>query len=305
MQPLPDKPAFAGAAWAGVAASYADMQARAMAASTAQCAPRDPDPRTVAEALSRPDAAEWQRAIDEELGSCEEYEVWEEVELPPGKQALPSRMVLERKRDGRYKARLVAGGHKQQHGLDFDETYAPVCGLRTMRMVIAVAAHEGLKMRQFDIRTAFLNGELEEEVYIRAPAGAPGLANQGRVLRLRRALYGLRQAGRAWNKRLESELRAKGFTQSSADPSLWILRSETGAVLSMFYVDDGLVAARTAAEADALVDLVASMFAIRKLGEPTDFLGIEISRDWQAGTITIDQKRKATACRCRPTRTRS
>ena len=295
MQPLPDKPAFAGAAWAGVAASYADMQARAMAASAAQSVPRDPDPRSVAEALSRPDAAEWQRAIDEELASCMEYEVWEEVDLPPGKQALPSRMVLERKRDGRYKARLVAGGHKQQQGLDFDETYAPVCGLRTLRMVIAVAAHEKLEMRQFDIRTAFLNGELAEEVYIRAPAGAPGLANQGRVLRLRRALYGLRQAGRAWNKRLEAELRAKGFTQSTADPSLWILRSESGAVLAMFYVDDGFVAARTAAEADALVDLVGSMFAIRKLGEPTDFLGIEISRDREAGTITIDQERKATA----------
>jgi hypothetical protein len=224
-----------------------------------------------------------------------DYEVWEEVDLPPTKQALPSRFVLERKRDGRYKARLVAGGHKQQHGLDFDETYAPVCGLRTMRMVLAVAAHEDLEMRQFDIRTAFLNGELAEEVYIRAPAGAPGLANRARVLRLHRALYGLRQAGRAWNKRLEAELLAKGFTQSSADPSLWILRSESGAILAMFYVDDGLVAARTAAEADALVDLVASMFAIRKLGEPQDFLGIEITRDRQARTITIDQERKSTA----------
>ena len=257
---------------------------------------REPDPVSVADALSSPDAAEWQRAIDAEVASCIQFGVWEECDLPRGKQALPSRFVLERKRDGRYKARLVAGGHRQQHGLDFEETYAPVCSYRTMRMILAVCAHEGLEMRQFDISTAFLNGQLDEEVYMRAPSGAKSVASSsGRVLRLRRALYGLRQAGRAWNKRLEAELKGKGFVQSTADPSLWILHGEAGAVLTMLYVDDGLVAARTAAEADALVDLVASMFAIRKLGEPQDFLGIEITRDRSAHTISINQARKACA----------
>jgi hypothetical protein len=256
---------------------------------------REPAPRSVAEALSRPDAAEWQRAIDEEVASCLQYGVWSECQLPKGKQALPSRFVLERKRDGRYKARLVAGGHRQQYGLDYDETFAPVCSYRTMRMILATCAHEDLEMRQFDIRTAFLNGELDEEVYIRAPDGAAHLAGPQRVLRLHRALYGLKQAGRAWNKRLEAELRARSFVQSSADPSLWILHGEAGAVLAMFYVDDGLVAARTAAEADALVELVASMFAIRALGEPQDFLGIGITRDRVARTISIDQRDKAVA----------
>jgi hypothetical protein len=143
-----------------------------------------------------------------------------------------------------------------------------------MRIIMAVSAHEGLAMRQFNIHTAFLNGELEEEVYMRPPAGAEGLAGGGgRVLHLKRALYGLRQASRAWNKRLEGELRGKGFVQSDADPALWILLGEKGVVLAMIYVDDGLVAARTAREADALVELVASMFAIRALGEPKDFFG--------------------------------
>lgn len=273
----------------------ADLKRFAMAAAVEQPDYREPDPLSVADALSRPDAAKWQEAIDQEVASCLEYGVWEECLLPPGKNALPSRFVLERKRDGRYKARLVAGGHRQQHGLDFEETYAPVCSYRTMRMILATCAHEDLEMRQFDIRTAFLNGELEEEVYIRTPAGAGHLARAGRVLRLLRALYGLRQASRAWNKRLEAALVEKGFKQSDADPSLWILHGDLGAVLAMFYVDDGLVAARTAAEADALVDLVASMFAIRALGEPEDFLGIEITRDRRARTITIDQSRKARA----------
>jgi hypothetical protein len=273
----------------------ADMERLAAAAASVQPDFREPDPRSVAEALARPDAAEWQRAIDEEIASCMQFGVWEECDLPPGKQALPSRMILERKRNGRYKARLVAGGHRQQYGLDFDETYAPVCSYRTMRMMLATCAHEDLEMRQFDICTAFLNGELDEEVYLRPPAGVSGLAAHGRVLRLRRALYGLRQAGRAWNKRLEAALRDKGFTQSKADPSLWILHGSAGAVFAMFYVDDGLVAARTAAEADALVELVGSMFTIRALGEPDDFLGIQITRDRAARTITIDQERKAQA----------
>jgi hypothetical protein len=247
----------------------------------------------VCEALRRPDRVKWQAAIEAEVASCMEYGVWETCALPAGRQALPSHFVLERKRDGQYKARLVAGGHRQRQGLDFDETFAPVCSFRSVRMMLAVSVHEGLELRQFDIRTEFLNGKLQEEVYLKPPVGAEHLAGgSDRVLRLRRALYGLRQATRAWNKRLEFELKAKNFVQSNADPSLWILHGEHGATMAMFYVDDGLVAARTADEADELVDLVASMFANRALGEPQDFLGIEISRDRDAGTISICQQHK-------------
>jgi hypothetical protein len=161
------------------------------------------------------------------------FGVWEEVDLPEGKQALPSFFIFEVKRDGRYKARLVAGGHRQQQGLDFEETYASVGSYRTMRMMMAVAAHENLELRQFDVRTAFLNGWLKEEVYLRVPAGLERkLGTGGKVLRLRRAIYGLKQASRAWNERLEGELARKGFMQSDTDPSLWILHGKDGAVLA-------------------------------------------------------------------------
>jgi hypothetical protein len=144
-----------------------------------------------------------------------------------------------------------------------------------MRMILAVSAHENIVLRQFDVRTAFLNGELEEEVYVHPPFGKEYLAGRNsRVLRLRRALYGLKQALRAWNKRLEGELKAKAFEQSDTDPALWILHGKVGAVLAMFYVDDGLEVAKTVAEADALVDLVGSMFEIWRMGGPEDFLGI-------------------------------
>jgi hypothetical protein len=105
-------------------------------------------PRTVVEALSRSNAAWWQAAIDEELGSCRAFGVWEECELLAGKQALPGRFVLEPKRHGRYKVPFVVGGHRQQYGLDFEDTFAPVCSYRTMRMILAVSAHENLLLRQ-------------------------------------------------------------------------------------------------------------------------------------------------------------
>jgi hypothetical protein len=161
-------------------------------------------------------------------------------------------------------------------------------------MMLAVAAHADLVLRQFDIKTAFLHGYLKEEVYVWPPRGWEHLAGgPGRVLRLHRALYGLRQAPRAWNERLTSELVSRGFVHSNADPGLWILKSEGGVVLTMVYVDDGMVAARTVEEAEGLVDLIASIFETRRLGEPQDMLGIEIARDRKAGTITIRQSDKA------------
>jgi hypothetical protein len=240
------------------------------------------------------EAVRWQAADQVEIDAILQLGTWESggCVLPAGKQALPTHFVQNLKRNGRYKSRLVAGGHKQRPGVDFNETFAPVCSYRTLRMMLAVAAHAGLVLWQFDIKTAFLNGYLKEEVYVRPLRGLEHLAGgSGRVLRLCRALYGLRQAPRAWNERLEAELTAQGFVQSNADPSLWILYSKDGAVLTMFYVDDGMVAARNDVEADALVDAIASIFEIRRLGEPQDMLGIEISRDLAAGTITL---------RCRP-----
>ena len=279
-----------GGTWAGSVRE--DMQRLAQACA-AEAAPSRV-PRTAGEALRGPDAAKWRAAMDAEIASCEAYGVWEACELPAGRRALPSHFVLDEKRDGRGKARLVAGGHKQQPGVDFGETFAPVASYRTLRMMLAVAAHEDLELRQFDVRTAFLNAPLDSEVYLRPPSGFEHLAGgPGRVLRLHRALYGLRQASRAWNKQLERELTARGFVQSDADPSLWLLRDAAGTVLTMFYVDDGMVAARTAAAADALVALVASMFSIRVIGEPEDMLGVEISRDRAARTLSICQARKA------------
>jgi hypothetical protein len=161
-------------------------------------------------------------------------------------------------------------------------------------MILAMAAHADLFLRQFDFKTAFLHGYLKEEVYVRPPRGWEHLAGgPGQVLQLYRALYGLRQAPRAWNERLASDLTSRGVVQSNADPGFWLLKSVDGVVLTMFYVDDGMVVTWTDEEAKGLVDLIASIFETRRLGEPQDILGIEINRNRQAGKISIRQSEKA------------
>jgi hypothetical protein len=125
-------------------------------------------PPPVQETLARPDASQWKQAIDDDITSCLESDVWEATNLPEGEQALTSCFVLDRKRDGEYKARLVAGVHCQQQGIDFDETFAPVCSYRSVRVLLTMTARQGLVLRQFDVHTAFFNGELEKEVFIRA-----------------------------------------------------------------------------------------------------------------------------------------
>jgi hypothetical protein len=149
------------------------------------------------EAAIKLEDSHWEAADPAEIAGILDLGTWEAggCLLPEGKQALPTHFVRQVKRDGRYKSRLVAGGHKQRPGVDFNETFAPVCSYRTLRMMLAVAAHADLVLRQFDIKTAFLHGYLKEEVYVRPPRGWEHLAGgPGRVLRLHRALYGLRQA---------------------------------------------------------------------------------------------------------------
>ena len=213
------------------------MQALAQACAAAT-APVLSTPRSVAQAKRSEEWPQWELAIGAELQSFFDHGVWEEggCALPAGKTALPSHTVLDRKRDGRYKARLVTGGNHLQPGVDFNETFAPVCSYRTLRMIAAVAARHGLRLRHFDTKTAFLNGVLEEQVYVRPPAGFEYLAGgPGRVLRLRRAMYGFRLAPLAWNKCLEAELTKRGFVQSNADPGLWLLYGENGAVMCIIY----------------------------------------------------------------------
>ncbi|CAM9000492.1 unnamed protein product [Rhodiola kirilowii] len=166
----------------------------------------------------------------EELAAFERTGTWEVVPLPSHVRPITCKWIytVKTRSDGsleRYKARLVARGFQQEYGRDYDETFAPVAHMTTIRTLLAVASVREWSISQLDVKNAFLNGELREEVYMRPP---PGYSNpDGMVLHLRRSLYGLKQAPRAWFERFSSIVTATGFTASDHDPALFICRNHS------------------------------------------------------------------------------
>ena len=141
---------------------------------------------------------------------------WSLCNLPPGKKVIGTKWVykLKCKPDGnveRYKARLVAKGYAQEKGIDFEETFAPTCCMTTIRSICALTAYNGWNVHQLDIKTAFLNGDLHEEVYVMQPRGFVQNGEENKVCRLHKALYGLKQAPRAWYEKIHAHLTALGF----------------------------------------------------------------------------------------------
>ena len=189
-------------------------------------------------------------------------QTWTTEPIPKGVRALPVKWVFKLKKDAngnieRFKARLVAKGFRQKEGVDFNEVFAPVSKHSTLRALLAVAAVEDLELHQLDIKTAFLNGVLEEEVYIEQPAGhEEGGRNIGCLLH--RALYGLKQAPRAWHTRLNEELTEMGFKPSAADPGLYYKDVESGRMYLLVYVNDILIAARSKADVDGVKQVLLS-----------------------------------------------
>ena len=164
--------------------------------------------------------------------------------MPPHAVPITCKWVfkIKTKSDGsieRYKARLVARGFQQTQGRDYDETFAPVAHMTTVRTMIAVAASCSWTISQMDVKNAFLHGDLHEEVYMQPPPGVD--APPGYVCRLRRALYGLKQAPRAWFERFVSVIMVAGFSPSSHDPALFVHISPCGRTLLLLYVDDMLI----------------------------------------------------------------
>jgi histone deacetylase 1/2 len=194
--------------------------------------------------MDGPQAAEWTLAMNEELKSLHENQTWQLVPRSPHLKIVPVRWVYKVKRDAlgnieRFKARLVAKGYKQIKGIDYDEVYAPVNKQVTFRVLMAMVAEHDMLLKQLDIKTAFLYGQLQEEVYMEQP---PGFEEGDNICKLKKAIYGLKQAPRAWHTRLVQELENIGFQTSDADPGLFIYRGCNGTIYLLVYVDDLLLA---------------------------------------------------------------
>ena len=189
------------------------------------------EPKTYESAISGEQGELWKIASDEEMASILENDTWEVVKKPPNANIIDVKWVYKVKRDAdgqvtRFKARLVAKGYKQIEGIDYTDVFAPVSKYTTIRVLMGLVALHDLELELLDIKTAFLNGELEEEVYINHPPGYPQ-GPAGTVLRLKKTLYGLKQAPRAWYQRLDAELGKLNLKPSAVDPSLYIWQAKT------------------------------------------------------------------------------
>ena len=256
------------------------------------------EPDTYEEAMASEEAEQWQQAMDEEIASLMANNTWTLEELPPGLQAIPVKWVFKVKTAAnggaeRYKARLVAKGYRQREGIDFDEVFAPVSKYATLRTLLAIVAAEDLELHQLDIKTAFLNGTIEEDIYLQQPPGykeGPG----NLACHLHRALYGLRQAPRQWHARLKQELEAIGFTESEADPGLFSYHSKEDTIHLLVYVDDILIAAQSLSSVEWAKSKVMTAFEARDLGEAQIYLGMLIERDRTRQSLKLSQQRMTT-----------
>src|SRR3954468_1715351 len=235
-----------------------------------------PEPTTYREAVVHP---EWQLAMAEEIAALERTGTWEIVPLPPLIRQITCKWVykIKTRSDGsleRYKARLVARGFQQEHGRDYDETFAPVAHMTTVRSLLAVASVRHWSVSQLDVQNAFLNGQLSEEVYMQPPPGYS--VPEGMVCRLRRSLYGLKQAPRAWFERFASVVTVAGFSPSAHDPALFVHTSPRGRTLLLLYVDDMIITGDDPEYIAFVKARLRDQFLMTDLGPLRYFLGIEV-----------------------------
>lgn len=248
------------------------------------------DPKTYFEAMNSPDKYEWIAAMEEEIKSIESHNTWELTKLPTGRKAVGAKWVYKRKIDengnvGRFKARLVAKGFTQKFGVDYDEVFAPVARATTLRFLLSVAGMRKLHVKHYDIKTAFLNGNLEEEIFIKAPKGS---GHEGQILKLKKSLYGLKQAARVWNQMFHETLMKVGFVQSLNDKCLYKKTRGNSVIWTLIHVDDVVTSSNDVELESHTMREIGKIFELKDLGKAKHFLGIDLIRD-ESGNFSMSQ----------------
>ena len=238
----------------------------------------------------------WRDACEDEIKSIVKNKTWDLAELPVGAKAIGLKWIFKIKRnsDGsinKFKARLVAKGYIQRHGVDFDEVFAPVARIETVRFLLALAASQGWQVHHLDVKTAFLHGDLKEEVYVSQPEGFVVKGQEGKVYRLKKALYGLRQAPRAWNEKLNRVLGELKFVKCAKEPAVYRRQEKEHLLLVAVYVDDLLVTGTSRVMIEEFKKGMSERFEMSDLGKLTYYLGIEVDQHNEG--ITLKQERYA------------
>ena len=238
----------------------------------------------------------WVDAMQDEMKSLHENHSFELVKLPKGKRALKNRWVCivkqeEHTSQPRYKARLVVKGFSQKKGIDFDEIFSPVVKMSSIRVILGLAASLDLEVQQMDVKTAFLHGDLDKEIYMEQPEGFAVKGKEDYVCKLKKSLYGLKQAPRQWYKKFESVMGEQGYRKTTSDHCVFVQKfSDDDFVILLLYVDDILIVGRNVSRIDSLKKQLRKFFAMKDLGLVKRILGIRIERDRASKKLYMSQE---------------
>jgi len=252
------------------------------------------EPQTYNQAVKGRDAVKWNEAMVEEYNAHLANDTWTIVKLPPDKMVVPSKWVyrIKHNADGsieRFKARLVAKGFTQRPGIDYFETFASTMRHATIRIILALAAIEDLHLRSVDVSHAFINSEIDTEVYMAQPCGFVQHGPEY-VCKLNKSIYGLKQSPRLWSEKLGSAMNELGFTKAYSDPSLYIYDRDNIKIIVPVFVDDITLASKSNEALDKFVVDLGKYFKLRDLGPTSLLLGVEISRNRAKRMIYLSQR---------------
>jgi hypothetical protein len=238
------------------------------------------EPKNINEAI---EDESWILAMQEELNQFERNKVWTLAPRPKDHSVIGTKWVFRNKKDEegiivRNKARLVAQGYNQEEGIDYGETYAPVVRLEAIRMLLAFACFKNFKLFQMDVKSAFLNGFIAEEVYVEQPPGFENHEFPNHVFKLSKALYGLKQAPRAWYERLSGFLIEKGFTRGKLDTTLFLMFDGKDMLIVQIYVDDIIFGSTNENLCKEFSKTMQDEFEMSMMGELKFFLGLQIKQ---------------------------
>ncbi|CAI7816768.1 unnamed protein product [Closterium sp. NIES-53] len=252
------------------------------------------EPATLKEVLESSDAEEWKKAMESELKSIEENGTWELVELPEGRNAITSKWLFRIKSDAdskieRYRSRLVAKGYQQKEKMDYKELFAPVVKPTTLRTLLAGVAIKRWVVKQMDVTTTFFNDVFEEEIFMAQPEGFDD--GSGRVLKLKKVIYGLKQAPTQWYLNLRGVLEEIGFTPSTADHSLFMLGEGEQRNFMVVYVDDILIFSPSSDLVKEVMLKVQDKFKCKALGDVSFYLRLHIEPDVEKRCMRVHQRK--------------
>ncbi|GJW79897.1 retrovirus-related pol polyprotein from transposon TNT 1-94 [Tanacetum coccineum] len=249
------------------------------------------EPQTYKAAMESSEAPYWKEAIQSEIDSIVHNNTWKLVDLPSGHKPIGHKWIFKKKLrpDGtieKYKARLVAKGYRQKEGQDFFDTYSPVTRITSIRTLIAIAAIHNLIIHQMDVKTAFLNGELDEEIYMQQPEGFVVKGQEHKVCKLVKSLYGLKQAPKQWHEKFDNTLLSNGFQINECDKCVYVKQYKNAFVIICLYVDDMLIMGTNMDVINQTKKMLHSSFDMKDMGEADVILGIRIQKNFDGYILT-------------------